>query len=207
MRAEPKRQERGRRRIELILDAAEQVFGDVGFAAATTNLIATRAGISPGSLYQFFANKQAIAEALASRYVALMAEMQDAALDPSLAELSLPELVDRAVDPMIEFNLAHPAAKSLLHATDASPTLAASTAVLHEALLLRVEALIEARTPELPAANRALVATVSTQIFKALLPTVLAAKPRDRAAVIAELKAALVGYWASVESPERSHRV
>jgi AcrR family transcriptional regulator len=199
MKAAPKRQERGRRRIELILDAAEHVFSDVGFDAATTNLIAARAGISPGSLYQFFANKQAIAEALASRYVSLMAEMQDAALDPSLAELSLPQMVDRAVDPMIAFNLAHPAAKSLLHATDTSPTLAVSTAALHEALQVQLEALIEARVPQLPPASRALIATVSTEIFKALLPTVLAAKPRDRAAVITQLKAALVGYWTTVE--------
>ncbi|WP_207943797.1 helix-turn-helix domain-containing protein, partial [Actinomadura sp. KC345] len=36
--------------------------------AATTNRIAAAAGISPGSLYQFFPNKEAIAEALADRF-------------------------------------------------------------------------------------------------------------------------------------------
>ncbi|OWY61551.1 hypothetical protein B7486_63205, partial [cyanobacterium TDX16] len=67
-RPTPKRQERGLKRIALILDTAERVFTEVGYDAATTNLIASEAGISPGSLYQFFANKEAIAEALAARY-------------------------------------------------------------------------------------------------------------------------------------------
>src|SRR5215203_5063013 len=110
-----KRQARGRRRMELILDVAEQVFGDVGYDAATTNLIATRADISPGSLYQYFANKEAIAEALADRYVVLMKETHDVVLDADLATVSVAEMVDQVVDALVEFNLAHPAAKSLLH--------------------------------------------------------------------------------------------
>src|SRR6266511_1332655 len=49
-----------------ILDAAAGVFADAGYERATTNAIAAAAGISPGSLYQFFPNKEAIAEALAA---------------------------------------------------------------------------------------------------------------------------------------------
>ena len=192
--------------MESILDAAEQVFAEIGYDAATTNLIAERADISPGSLYQFFANKQAIAEALAERYVQLMREAQAAALDPGLATLPVAQMVDGVVDPMIEFNLAHPAAKSLLYGADLSPSLAASTSTLHEALQQRLEALVQARVPDLAPKSRALVATVSMQIYKALLPTVLAATRRDRPSVIRELKAALVGYWTSVESGEPAAR-
>src|SRR5262252_3918482 len=63
-----RRQARGQRRIDLLLDVAALVFAEVGFEAATTNVIAARAGISPGSLYRFFPNKDAIAEALADRF-------------------------------------------------------------------------------------------------------------------------------------------
>ena len=53
-----RRQARGERRIAQLLDAAADVIGDVGLADATTNAIAQRAGASPGSLYQFFMNKE-----------------------------------------------------------------------------------------------------------------------------------------------------
>ena len=58
-------QKRGQQRVEAILDAAEAVFGEMGVDAATTNAIAERAGASVGSLYHFFANKDAILYALA----------------------------------------------------------------------------------------------------------------------------------------------
>src|SRR5262249_3325863 len=61
------RRARGLQRIASILDAAETVFAQMGYEEATTNHIAAEAGISPGSLYQFFSNKEEIAQALATR--------------------------------------------------------------------------------------------------------------------------------------------
>lgn len=197
--AAPRRQERGLKRMALILDTAEQVFTEVGYDAATTNLIAAEAGISPGSLYQFFANKEAIAEGLAARYVALMAEAQGVALDRSVVALPLAEMVDRIVDPMLAFNLEHPAAKALLNGADLAPALAQATEQMHDAILQRTEDLVGARLPHLEPAARTRVAIVSVQIYKALLPTVLDAAPRQRGAYVQELKAALVGYWTTLE--------
>jgi AcrR family transcriptional regulator len=197
---EPKRQERGRRRIESILDAAEQVIAEVGYDAATTNLIAARAGISPGSLYQYFANKPAIVEALGRRYLTRLAETHGGLFGPSLGEVPLPELVDRIVDPLVAFHLAHPAAKSLLAGAEVSPELAASTVELHAGLCDRVEALIAERSPAgRTAADHHLAATVSIQVFSSVLASVVAAEPRDRPRVVHELKAALRGYWETLE--------
>ena len=47
-------QQRSADRLARILDAAAQVFEDRGFEGATTEAIALRAGISIGSLYQYF---------------------------------------------------------------------------------------------------------------------------------------------------------
>jgi AcrR family transcriptional regulator len=44
------------------------VFGRLGYAGATTNKIAERAGVSIGSLYQYFANKDEILMALLERH-------------------------------------------------------------------------------------------------------------------------------------------
>jgi AcrR family transcriptional regulator len=50
--------------VERILDAGRQVLIERGYDGATTNRIAEVAGISPGSLYQYFPNKEAIIAAI-----------------------------------------------------------------------------------------------------------------------------------------------
>lgn len=62
-----------------MLEAAARVFKREGFAA-TTNRIATAAGVSIGTLYEYFPNKQALLLALAERHVELAeAEIRAAA--------------------------------------------------------------------------------------------------------------------------------
>jgi AcrR family transcriptional regulator len=56
--------------VEAILEAAAQVFERHGYAQGTTNRIAERAGISIGSLYQYFPNKDAILVELVRRHLA-----------------------------------------------------------------------------------------------------------------------------------------
>ncbi len=54
------RQERSRFTVAAILQAAAVVIDEVGWAHASTNRIAERAGVSIGSLYQYFPDKEAI---------------------------------------------------------------------------------------------------------------------------------------------------
>jgi AcrR family transcriptional regulator len=63
------RQERSRHTVECVLAAATQVFAEHGYANTTTNHIAARAGVSIGSLYQYFPSKDALLMALAERHV------------------------------------------------------------------------------------------------------------------------------------------
>jgi AcrR family transcriptional regulator len=62
-RKQPKQQRAAQTR-QRILDAAAHVFAEHGYVAATTNRIAEQAGISIGSLYQYFPNKDSILRAL-----------------------------------------------------------------------------------------------------------------------------------------------
>lgn len=61
-------QDRSKDTVRRILDAAAVVLKDRGYDGASTNRIAAEAGISPGSLYQYFPNKDAILEALVAEY-------------------------------------------------------------------------------------------------------------------------------------------
>jgi AcrR family transcriptional regulator len=199
-----RRQARGQRRIAGILDAAAAVFAEAGYESTTTNAIAARAGISPGSLYQFFANKEAIAEALADRFLGEMRHAHASAFDlTDAAELALDELIDRMVDPVVAFNVANPGLKALFARTDMPAKLTAAIRPLQEAVSDRVETVIAAHAPALPAKQRARCALVSLQIVKALIPPIVAARGKERTALVAELKEALLGYLEPVVTQGR----
>ncbi|WP_051228898.1 TetR/AcrR family transcriptional regulator [Paludibacterium yongneupense] len=53
--------------VEIILEAAARILELEGFASYNTNAIASRAGISIGSYYQYFPNKDAVTAALIKR--------------------------------------------------------------------------------------------------------------------------------------------
>ena len=60
-------QERSRATVERILDAGRSVLLERGFAGASTNRIAAAAGVGPGSLYQYFPDKEAILDRVVER--------------------------------------------------------------------------------------------------------------------------------------------
>lgn len=85
------RQRRSRETRDRVLDAAEQLLVDGGSAALTTTRIAERAGVAVGSVYAYFGDRHAVAEAIALRQwqrfadvvtAAAEAEEQDAAGRP-----------------------------------------------------------------------------------------------------------------------------
>jgi AcrR family transcriptional regulator len=61
------RQARAEETVTVILEGAAQILEAGGLAAFTTNAVAERAGVSIGTLYQYFADKNALIRALAER--------------------------------------------------------------------------------------------------------------------------------------------
>jgi AcrR family transcriptional regulator len=71
-RLEPRKkpvQRRSQVTVEQLLTAAAQVFETLGYAGGTTNRIAERAGVSVGTLYQYFPSKEAVAVALLEGHI------------------------------------------------------------------------------------------------------------------------------------------
>jgi AcrR family transcriptional regulator len=75
------RQQRSQKTVDVILEATARILVKRGFDGCTTNAVAEAAGVSIGSLYQYFPNKVALVAALIDRHI----EQMNAAL---LAELS-----------------------------------------------------------------------------------------------------------------------
>ncbi|BBB00905.1 putative TetR family transcriptional regulator [Actinacidiphila reveromycinica] len=185
---------RGEKRIAQLLDAAAEEFAAVGYASATTNSIAARAGASPGTLYQFFPNKEAMARALTERYRSRLRAVFAFVRDPALDRMPVGELVERVVDPVLALSRASPAFGSLFAGT-APPTGVTAVAATLDAGAGRVmEAVIGAAAPHLTAANRRRCAKVVVHIVKAMLSALEGATAGEQARLAAEFKTVLNGY-------------
>lgn len=92
LRRQPQ-QKRSQERIERILDAAAIVFDEMGFEAATTHAIASRADTAVGSLYQFFPDKLAIFNALELRHVERVYVIWERLLRPEVVHLPFTDFI------------------------------------------------------------------------------------------------------------------
>ncbi|WP_223837707.1 TetR/AcrR family transcriptional regulator [Streptomyces venezuelae] len=191
--ATPRRQARGERRIAQLLDAAAGVFCRNGYAAASTNSIAKEAGVSPGTLYQFFPNKEAIAVELGGQLLQRAHEMHGQAFLPENLRKPLPELLDAVLDPVIAFNCENPAFWALMHGSGV-PGIAHGHEALHANLTTRILGVLRTFCPEATEAELNLTANMILGIFKSSLDLILATEGDERAAYIAELKTVLLRY-------------
>jgi AcrR family transcriptional regulator len=181
-------------RIASILNAAEAVIASVGYDEANTNRIAAQAGISPGSLYHFFSNKEEITQALAAHYTEELQSMYSSIFSHETATLSLSVWLDQIIQALVTFHLAHPAFKILFSSTPPSLQPASLTHDLHQEVQMRFERGIQVRAPILSQMQVALSATMCIQLLKAVLPLALQAEEADRMRLVDELKSMLFRY-------------
>lgn len=191
------RQERSQTTVAAILEAAIELFSTRGFADTSTNAVARRAGISIGSLYQYFPNKDAIIVALFDRHLdgveRLVAESLGWLRDPSVR---LRDGIRRLLESLAALHDRDP---RLAHATDPH----GAGAIAGEALLRRREtqfrqhlvAVLEAR-PDVRPGNRELMATLLYEIVEAMSRTLMhgAAKRFARKAAFEEATEAICRY-------------
>lgn len=73
-------QGRSRQTVDALIEATARTISERGWQATTTNHIAARAGVSVGSLYQYFDSREDLLAALAEREQRLFMERLDAAI-------------------------------------------------------------------------------------------------------------------------------
>ena len=80
------RQRRSRERVERALDAADRLLAAEGADALSTTRIARAAGMSVGSLYQYFPDTGAIAAAIARRHMDAFEELMEQTVERAAVE-------------------------------------------------------------------------------------------------------------------------
>ena len=111
-RRRPK-QRRARQTVEAVLDAVVRVLKREGLRAVTTNRIAEAAGVSIGSVYQYFPDKQAIFVALHQRHIDQIDRMvQSKLVEHSVSPLD--ELIQAMIEGMIDAHTSDPELYELL---------------------------------------------------------------------------------------------
>ncbi|MCX5412506.1 TetR/AcrR family transcriptional regulator [Streptomyces sp. NBC_00059] len=189
-----RRQARGEARIAQLLDAAASVFCASGYYGASTNAIAREAGVSPGTLYQFFPNKEAIAVELGDQLLHRWRDTYGAAFVVSHLELPLDRLLDAVLDPLIAFNCENPAFAVLTHGSEIPGVITREHDILHATMLSRTEELLGTYLPEVPAGRITRIADMSFVLFKAGLDLIMSHEGAERDAYIAELKTVMYRY-------------
>ncbi|WP_020672112.1 TetR/AcrR family transcriptional regulator [Amycolatopsis nigrescens] len=182
------KQSRSRHLVDRILVAAGELLAERGYENTNTNLVAERAGVSVGSLYQFFADKEEILVALQDKWTARLG----AALDERLrtdTDLDLAETIDHVLDIHAALNREPPGLLGFLLTT---PVVTPSEGVT-SAIRQRLEEMIEVLAPEVPPGRRAVAAAMIVHISNGLYTVGRTAGATDPD-VREEVKQALLAY-------------
>jgi AcrR family transcriptional regulator len=192
LRHQPK-QQRGQRKVEHILRSAEALFAEIGFENTTTNAIAARAGVSIGSLYQFFSSKDAILGAMANRYLNHQREVLNKLFELP-PEVDFNQLVTTIIETMMRLQEQRPYFLQALGQSRLSPTVSQSVAALYDEMTDQVEALLKRGTNESDARLLKLRARICVETFSGILPLALRSRGRERVKVLSEVRDMLVRY-------------
>jgi AcrR family transcriptional regulator len=189
-------QARSRETVDAILQAAARIFAANGYAAGTTNRIAEAAGVSVGSLYEYFPNKDALLVALMEAHVA---EGQALLARAAGAVLARPLPLETAVRQLLDAVIALHARDRALHRVlfeeaPLPPRVRRQLAQAEQQVAGQVAVYLRGR-PEVTVPDVELAATVVVQAIEALTHKLVVHGSEDAlAAQSDELVALVVAY-------------
>jgi AcrR family transcriptional regulator len=183
--------------VEAILRAAAHAFATHGYARTTTNLVAARAGVSVGSLYQYFPHKDALFAALHQRHTARVAAVVGGALariaDPGVP---LARGLRELLDAIHEIHDADPdLTRAVSEQAPQVPRLELTLREHQEAYASAVEAILRTR-PEVRPGDHRVMARVLAQATESMSRWLVHDLPPDldRHAATDEVARLLAGY-------------
>jgi len=190
-------QKRSQATVEILLDATARVLTREGYDRASTNRIAAAAGVSVGSLYQYFPNKEALVATLVARHNREMLQLLRDALE-RVASRDLATTMRELVRATVDAHLVDPA----LHRIFAEQVprmgqLAKIEALQREAFLL-IRAYLEERRDEISVRDLDSATSICVTTVEALVHEFVIDRPEapevERERFIEEVTRLIVGY-------------
>lgn len=185
--------------VHAIEQAAAELFAELGYARTTTNKIAQRAGVSIGSLYQYFPNKDSLLAALLDRHHADVHAIVHKALtrlkDP---HTELEQGWRQFIAELIDVHTAHPALTKALSAEVVGESATVADKIKREDRQSGIATLLATR-PDVRRGNYEAMAAVLTQTIGPLTRWLVHDAPTDidREALFNEVIHLLVSYLRS----------
>ncbi|HIG22223.1 MAG TPA: TetR/AcrR family transcriptional regulator [Henriciella marina] len=183
------RQARAQATYDAVLEAAARILERGGLAELNTNAIAGRAGISVGSLYQYFPSKEAILAELLHRERQSLCAALECHLETS-ANLGLTDAVRGFLKTAAVHQLARPDLSRTLEYAEFMLPLEEQTRKTNERIAQIVATFLEARG----VANAALAAQDVSAMSRGLIDAAGLAEERDEDALVDRLHPAVMGY-------------
>lgn len=202
------RQKRSQETVDAILGATARILAQEGLDKATTNAIAARAGVSIGSLYQYFPNKESLVRALNDRHTQEILALLSARF-AEVREAPIPQAVRAIVEAMVEVHRHDPELHRVL--VEAAPAVGARTETrrLEQAAARLLVDFFKARAAELRPLDHELSAWLLVQTVEAVTHAAVLDHPKllHREAFIDEATRMIVGYLAAgAPEPRRSRQ-
>ncbi|SRR5690554_6257923 len=176
-------------RVQRMLDACAELVDEVGYEGLTTTLLAERAGVAIGSVYQFFPDKRAVMQALTERSVQVYLErLTRRCGDPSLTTGW--DAVRASIDEYVDMHRTVPGFRALSLAGGRRDT----GDDHHAAVAARLAGVLVERfgVPDSPRLRFAVA--IAVEAADALVKLAFRHSPDGDEAVLAELRTLLFGY-------------
>jgi AcrR family transcriptional regulator len=166
-RKEP-RQERARATVDAILAATARILVKEGYDRASTNRIALEAGVSVGSLYQYFPSKEALVAALIERHSSEMVRYLEDRAANHAPDAPLRAIVRDVVHAMVEAHRVDPKLHRVV--MEQVPRVGALKRLseLDEHALVLIRAFLETRRAEVRPKNLKLAAFLLSSLVEAV---------------------------------------
>lgn len=187
-------QERAKRRYEAILDAAAEVFAEVGFEAATIDDIASRADTSVGSIYQFFENKNGLFHAIARKCLEESGEVFGRVLTPDLMAQGWEALIEGFLDAYFAWERSDVRVRALYSNLQLYAAYEQDDVAMMQSIIDQVATLLRAFIPDMKPHKRRVVATTVVNTTTSFLFLARTAPERQANLLLAEVKVLLVRY-------------
>lgn len=186
-------QARSRERLRRVLDAADQVLIDHGAGAFTTTRIAQAAGVPVGSVYRYFPDKEAIVEALATRYWSEFADLVAAAADAD-ERSALQDPAGAVLDALAAGFRGRPGFLALWYGGLRTEHIRDVTRPTRDSIAESVRRILAVHWPDAPARDRAAAARMVVLAGDGLLREAFRRSPRGDRQVLAESRIMLDAY-------------